>query len=205
MSSAWVVSVCVCVSMFLAGCGSDDGGTSCTNTPACGGKIVGTWKVVSACEVANPGVMADCAGETSSVSGFSLTGTITFNGDLTYSSTHVVSSSSTALLPQSCLEQQAITCEGLSAIIRSTPMPGVTASCSVNGLGGCTCNLRQTNVTETASGTYSTNAAGQLTQSPTGGASTLSDYCVRGSTLTLSPHNDARFMSDVMGTITLTK
>jgi hypothetical protein len=136
-----------------------------------------------------------------------MTGTVTYNADLSYSWTFAASSTGTTFLPQSCFGQAGLpaTCEELNALFQSTVTANLTATCTADGAGNCTCNVRETVPATTQSGTYSANAAGLLTQSPTGGASTLSDYCVRGSTLTLSPHSDARFMSDVMGTLTLSK
>ena len=56
-------------------------------------------------------------------------------------------------------------------------------------------------------GSYTTTAAGVLTDTPMGGgAASPSDYCVKGKTLTVSPHAGSAMMGQtVSGTITLTK
>jgi hypothetical protein len=61
---------------LLAGCGGSSGGT-CGTAAACGGAVVGTWKITSSCiSIDTSGIMnMDCPGETSSASGVAITGT----------------------------------------------------------------------------------------------------------------------------------
>jgi hypothetical protein len=82
-----------------------------------------------------------------------------------------------------------------------------TQSITCTGSSTCTCKAVLSNVTSTITGTYTTTAAGLLTDTPMGGGTTSpSDYCVKGKTLTLSPHAGAAMMGQsVSGTITLTK
>jgi len=55
--------------------------------------------------------------------------------------------------------------------------------------------------------TYSTTAAGVLTETATGGTPNDSDYCIKGTTLSLSPHAGSSMagQGSTSGTITLTK
>src|SRR5258708_28850460 len=78
--SVWAVTV-------VAGCGGSGG--TCGNTAACGGDVMGTWKITSSCisvDTSSMTLNTGCAGETATGSGFKITGTITFNADMTYSS-----------------------------------------------------------------------------------------------------------------------
>jgi hypothetical protein len=136
-----------------------------------------------------------------------MTGTFTYSANLSYSWTYASSSSGRSFFPKSCLGQGDLpaTCEELNASLQAIPTPNIAVSCKADGAGNCTCDVTESFPAMTQSGTYSTNAAGLLIQSPTGGSSSLFDYCVRGNTLTLSPHSDARIMSAFMGTITLSK
>jgi hypothetical protein len=119
---------------------------------------------------------------------------------MTYSTTTTSSGTATINFPASCLTQQGatITCAELGALLMQSGT-GATGSCT--GTSSCSCTITLQNQTGMEMGTYTTTPAGLLTLTPTGGTVTQDDYCVKGSTLTISPHSAA----DGSGTLTFTK
>jgi hypothetical protein len=204
MTKAWVFGGLA--ALAAAGC-SSSGGT-CSNAPACGGSVVGTWTITSSCVSANASMLdSQCPTETANSSGLNVTGTVTYNADGTYTSTSTLSGTISVNLPQSCLTTNGVTvtCDQLNQVFQSNPTPGLTLSCT--GSTGCTCTETLANQTSNETGTYTTTAAGLLTETPAGGTASLNDYCVKGTTMTQSPHSESGMMmgQSVSGTITLTK
>jgi hypothetical protein len=201
--------VCSLSLAFLAGCGGGSGGT-CANSPACGGNIVGTWKITSACASASPSMFdMSCPGASES-GNLTATGTYTFNADMSYSTSVLVSGTVTVGLPASCLSMGGVTvtCDELNALFASGAggMAAGSAHCSSAG-SNCNCTISMTNSPQNDSGTYTTTAAGLLSLMAGGGAtSEQDDYCVSGGTaLTISPHPGSAMMGGVSGTIAFTK
>jgi hypothetical protein len=192
--------------LLLAGCGSSSGGT-CASSAACGGNIVGTWTIGSSCVTANASMFdSQCPSATVSSSNVQLSGTFTFNGDMTYTSNVTSSGSVVVTLPASCLTMQGVTvtCDQITQVFQANPTPGVTFTCT--GSSSCTCNETVANATSAMSGTYTTTAAGLLTETASDGTVSEGDYCVKGTTLTESTHADSAMMGQsVSGTLTLTK
>jgi hypothetical protein len=189
--------------MVLSGCG-DSGGGTCGNTPACGGDVVGTWTITSSCLSPGSPTSAVCQG-TSDIANLKITGAITYNADLTYTTNSLLSGSETVSLPLSCLTSSnaSATCDQLGQLFKDDPS---NQSVTCSGTTICTCKIVVSNQTSMTMGTYSTTAAGVETDTPTVGQPSQSDYCVKGKTLTLSPHADAGMMGQSFGgTITLTK
>ena len=146
-----------------------------------------------------------CPGETASGSNLSINGSVIYNTDGSYTSTGTVSGSVQVYLPQSCLTSNGVTvtCAQLNQTFQTNPTPGVTLNCT--GASGCTCTETISNEASTETGTYTT-AAGVVTQTPTGGTASQTDYCVMGTTMTQSPHAGSTMMGQAeSGTITLTK
>jgi hypothetical protein len=193
------------VALAAPGCGSSGG--TCSNTAACGGAVVGTWTITSSC-VSESASMLDgqCPTATASGSNLTITGNITYNADGTYSSTTTASGSVNVNLPASCLTTNGVTltCEQLNQAFQSNPTPGVTLNCT--GTSSCACTETLASQTSSEAGTYTTTAAGLLTDTPTGGTVSQTDYCVKGTTMTQSPHAGSTMMGPTInGTITLTK
>lgn len=206
-----LVGVGVC--LFVSACsgttkdsGEDSGGT-CGNTAGCGGNIVGIWKIKSSCVTVDPASMmnASCPGQTADTSDLKFAGTVTYAADMTYTTDFKISGTFSVNWPAACLMQKGITltCAQLTQAIQSRPMMmgDTSGSCSSASDGGCTCKLSLTNEPSGESGTYTTTGSGLLTQTPTAGNADTEAYCVKGSTLTLSPNGDA----NGTGTLTLTK
>lgn len=199
------VGVGVC--LFVSACaGSNESSDKCANGSACGGNIVGTWKIISSCVTIDPGAMinANCPGETASTSGLKLSGSVTYAADMTYTSNVTVSGNVAVSLPASCLKQSNITltCDQLSQAFAAQPMMGISGgSCSNASGGGCSCKAAITDQNTTETGTYTTTGAGARTQTSSTGKAETDTYCVKGSTLTLSPSSDTASS----GTLTLIK
>jgi hypothetical protein len=204
-----VTGVASAVGLLIAfaatGCGSS--GATCSNTAACGGDIVGTWTITSSCVSASASmVQSACATATASSSNATINGNVTYNADGSYTSTATLNGSVRVDLPQSCLTTDGvtITCAQVNQAFQSNPTPGVSLSCT--GTSGCTCSETITNEMSSETGTYTTTAAGLLTETPTGGTASQTDYCVKGTTMTQSPHAGSTMMGQAeSGTVTLTK
>ncbi|HXI60539.1 MAG TPA: hypothetical protein VNO55_30970 [Polyangia bacterium] len=190
--------------MGLSGCG--DSGGACGNTAACGGDIVGTWTVTSSCVSATASMFdSSCPGATIGNVNIKVTGTATYNADKTYTSSATFSGSESVTQPASCLSVNGsmASCAQLTQSLAGNP-GFKSATCT--GTGGCTCNIVLNDDTTMETGTYTTTAAGLLTETPAGGAASQSDYCVKGKTMTDSPHAGSAMMGESLsGTITLTK
>jgi hypothetical protein len=190
----------------FAGCGGGSDGASCGNTAACGGDVVGTWKITSSCVKADmTDFTADCPTATVSSSGLQITGTITYNADKTYTSMATISGKVAVTLPASCLSMGGVTvtCAQLQQLLNTDPSTPTTCT----GSSSCTCTVTQMNQTSTENGTYTTTAAGLLTQTAAGNTTPdESDYCVKGTSMTQSPHAGSTMMgAGVTGTIVLSK
>jgi hypothetical protein len=196
---------CVLVAV-LAGCGSSSGGT-CANSAACGGDLVGTWTIASSCvSVSLSTFDSQCPSAAASSSNLQASGTFTYNADMTYSKSAALSGSAVVTLPASCLTIQdvTVTCAQINQVFLATPIPGMTLNCT--GSSSCTCTETFTNTTSALSGTFTTTTGGLVTETASDGAVNTSDFCVKGTTLTQSPHGSSMMMGQsVSGTITLTK
>lgn len=214
MSTVSLVGVLVVAA--LSGCGGSSGsglstsqGGTCMNTPACGGNLVGTWTISSSCVTESGAVqMTDpqCPTATVSTPKVSITGSATFNADKTYTENDTTSGTADLTLPASCLTSGGITltCAQFSqafAQVVADPTSGIkSATCA--GSSSCTCHLVLADTSSTEMGTYTTTAAGVLTQTPNGGTASDSSYCVSGTKLTESPTMSVNMGN--MGTVTLT-
>jgi hypothetical protein len=204
----------LCVSLALvASCGGGSGGT-CGNAPACGGNIVGSWQITSSCitvDVSQMSLMTDCPGETFTAAGWAITGNVTYKADMTYASSSTTTGKVVIGLPASCLTSQGLTltCEQVTQLLQADLAgEGFQSGQCVSSGGGCSCTLAIIPLSAVGNGTYSTTAAGVLTELDSGGAtSDVNDYCISGTTLTLSPHAGSGMMAQasISGSITLAK
>lgn len=191
----------------LSACGGDSE-SSCSNAAPCGGSIVGTWRVTSSCLSVSSSAFAEgCPGATASSSNLRITGSGTYNADLTYVSSAALSGSMSMTLPAACLMAAGfiITCPELQALFATDPTFS-SPTCTMAG-SACKCVLPLSGQTTTESGTYTTTAAGVLTATPQGETAEENDYCVKGTTLTISPHQGTMMMGEagISGSITFAK
>lgn len=210
MSSTLTAGLLSAVCVFgLSGCGGG-GGEICANAPGCGGDVVGTWRITSAClSVMLSFSSPSCPTQTASGSAVGAEGTVTYNSGLTYTSNTAFTGTITSIVPPECLvvNGSPVTCDWLDQQNQAHPTAGVTVRCSGSP---CTCTETFTPTLKTQMGTYTTSAR-VLTETPAGGTGDQSDYCVVGTTMTVSPHITSMMNADAgvsgteMGTITLTK
>jgi hypothetical protein len=174
----------------LGSCGDGDGngglgGASCGTFSPCGGGVVGTWELKTVCfsgTLPLPIPIPGCTGATGSIQNASISGTVTYNADLTTTASTVLQSTMKVDVPQSCLPGQ--TCAQLEAQLKAEmaePDSGYTAvSCS--GSGACTCLLTMKPDGIAEPGTYRIAGNQLITRAATGEEDTV-DYCASATEL----------------------
>ena len=159
---------------------------ACTGFNACGGSLVGTWKLPGKvlCGSAGSGTTTPLSCP-SSVSWRDRQegGTHTFSDSGTYVSSVTFKGTETLTYPASCLGST--TCAGLTAL---TPVDaGVVGSCLSDNAGGCVCTYIMDTSTN-GQGSYTTSG-GRL--SVTGSTPAAMDYCVQGNILSMFAVNSS--------------
>ena len=161
----------------LAGAGCGGGGDSappnCLQVQPCGGNVVGTWSLLGVCfseryrMKASDSLAAVCPGASIDTFDIDVSGTITFNADLTYVSNVHETVSATERIPLSCLGGFASCAEVTSS------SPESTLTCT--GTTMCTCHASGM-PTGDETGTYATSGTSLSMTDPN---STSTDaYCV---------------------------
>jgi hypothetical protein len=205
----WGVVLASLVSGFAASCGGGGAG-QCGGNTTCGGNVVGAWSISNVClQNASSAVMnTSCPQAQVDASGLKETGTITFNADMTYTSSATLSGAIKETFPSSCLMSQGVTvtCAQLNSelqtLVQAANSPFSSASCA-QASSGCACSFQFSSQTSTQSGTYSTSGS-TITNMPSGGTASSDTYCVQGSTLTLSSMSMSG-MSGATGEVVLIK
>jgi hypothetical protein len=172
---------------------STDGG-SCPRSGACGGDIVGTWSITSSClDVDVSGSIPDyCPTATAKPVDVQIRGTVTYNADLTYSRQIIFSGGVAINFPASCLTTgdagKPMTCDQLAQELM-LDVNYASVSC-VAATSGCACTgTLAPQTTQIKTGMYTATSTGLLIETETGRATPdTSDYCIKGSTLSTSPH-----------------
>jgi len=168
----------------LAGCSSDP----CENAAPCGGDIVGTWKATSGCGTSTRSALnGDCPAATALVGTFLYRSTISYGPDMTYSFAGDVAGNIYVSVPAECLASGE-TCADVEQQLSTEP-DFASIGC-MSRAWGCDCQQHQPREEVMEAGTFTVTAAGLLTEVRAGAPPRLMDYCVRGNTLTLSPHHD---------------
>ena len=162
-------------------CGSsgDASAASCGAVQPCGGSLVGTWTVQAACQPVEDFTSGEeCPAATIDQSAHITSGSLTFNADMTFTSSVSQSGTLRVMAPLACVA--AATCdEYASSIVPSSPDDTIT--CTTVGGDTCDCSLvHPMPQIRSASGTYTT-AGNTLTLTSSSAAS--SSYCVQGNTL----------------------
>jgi hypothetical protein len=153
-------------------------------------------------------VDSTCPAATVTSSSLTITGSITYNADLTYTQTGAISGTVVVTEPTSCFTQAGVTptCDDINKAFQDNNQdPSLNLHCT--GTSTCTCTETFTNEDSSETGTYTTTTAGLLSQTTDGDTTAdESDYCVKGTTMTQSPHSGSMMMGgSVSGTITFTK
>jgi hypothetical protein len=164
------------------GSGATDGGLSCAAVAPCGGDVVGTWKVSSDCLGKTEDLSSTCPGATAEIT-FSLSGTQTFNADLTYTATLSGGGTTTYHYPGACLTG-GTNCTQWAQLLNSVGMYS-EVTCATDGAGVCNCVAVSPTMTDNESGTYSVSG-GTLSTAPAGSANGA-PYCVQGNVLREMP------------------
>lgn len=152
---------------------------NCLQVDPCGGDIVGTWTFLGTCTnvaALNDQLGDGCPGAAFKAFGIAVTGTFTFNADLTYTASSwredfVVAET----LPLMCVG--GATCAEANGTQTDTTVGGtstVTTTCT--GSATCTCRVNGTFTVSSDVGTWST-AGTDLTMYGTS-TSTSTSYCV---------------------------
>jgi hypothetical protein len=189
--SGFVLAACVlasgCSSQTTSGnsTGSSAAASCAAPFAACGGNVVGTWNLATACvsKFVNPGNMA-CPASTAQLME-NVSGSITFNDDGTFITNASTAIVETLTVPATCLMDAGTTetCSQLQSSFNQPteagPPPAV-ASCTSAGMGGCSCQLTDTLMGGGQKDSYST----LNTRIALGGAPPA-EYCVQGNTLRL--------------------
>jgi len=153
---------------------------ACTSFNACGGSIVGTWKLPGKVLCGSKGTATPPPSGCMTINNLAdleQTGTLMFSADGTWVSNITFRGTETLSYPVSCLSGG--TCAGQSATL---PDAGMVGSCVENGAGLCVCTYTL-DMSASGHGTYTTSA-GKL--SVVGSTPSAMDYCVQGNTLSMN-------------------
>jgi len=163
----------------------------CEDFTACGGELVGTWRIEGSCTTGDPaeaayassGVSPLCRGLFSEVS-LDVTGTVTYDGS-TETSSLTMTTYMTVVLTEACLAEM----NGSSAPITVATCAdfedglhgeGQTGTCTFDGTSQCICDMATTQTaTPTPSG-YTVSGGQVIYDDPT---SEPVGYCVEGTSL----------------------
>lgn len=208
--AAWGVLGLAVLAVGQLGCGGD-GGNSCGTFTPCGGNVVGRWNITQSCISAAEMMTAECPGQQVDSSGLKMSGSTTFNADMTYAGQVTISGSMSTTIPASCLMQDGITvtCEQLNAFFQLSlqedpEAPFSAVSCSKAG-SGCRCSFTFKATSSSEQGTYAT-AGNVLTLTSSDGDAESSDYCVSGNKLQVKPTMMAGMGEmDISGLVVFTK
>ena len=208
MVATVVFSAALGLTMFSCGGGSG----SCGKVQPCGGDVVGNYSVSAACydtaALNMMNVIADCPGATVNISGLSVSGSGSFNADMTYSVMETISASVSEAIPASCLMMSGITltCAQLDQAIQTllTQNPGTYQSAHCSGSSSCTCSFVLAAQTTTETGTYTTSGT-TITTTDSTGTSSSSSYCVQGNELHMLQVDMTMAMGKVQADLVFTK
>jgi hypothetical protein len=184
-----------------SGGSSSTGGTSgsCTSVSACGGNVVGTWNVSSACldlsssnlDISLAGLDPTSCKNVTMTGSLHVSGTWTANSDLSYKDGTTTTGSADIELPAGCLmlSGTTVTCDGISGPLSSLGFSSITCVNAASG-GGCSCTgtVQQsglpgvTSLNAMTSGNYASSG-----NTLTIDGSTPYSYCVSGSNMTWTP------------------
>jgi hypothetical protein len=195
-------------SIAVAGCtgsGGDGGGGSCTMPAPCGGDVVATWNVADIClddasAFAQQGVDDPACEDSFSDIEIDASGTMSFTADGMVNTNVSLAISMHVVWTKACLmalNPEVAELEIGSActmLMTSSQMSAeiASASCSVVG-ANCECDVELPARAMTSSGTY-TLAGNQIIDDE----NTPADYCVDGSSLTMTVMDEGVEMTFVL-------
>jgi hypothetical protein len=186
MSAAAGALMCAALA---GGCGPSSGDSGppagCLKFQPCGGDVVGTWKLLGACS--SPALLADlntslqaaCPGASASAFDVDISGTVTFNADLTYSTSVTETFSAQEMVP--------LPCTGFStcAAVQST---SATSTLTCTGTTTCACRVTGSPA-GSETGTYAVSGTNLTIVTPDD--TTTDGYCVENGRLHLMELSDS--------------
>src|SRR5262245_50667459 len=186
-----VVGCSVALAAMLSACGDEAG--NCGKVQPCGGNVVGNYNVIAACTTDPTGGMdfgINCPEAVVVTPAISITGSASFNADLSYTLTRTVSATAPVTFPPSCLAQLTggitLTCEQINQAVPLliASMPGVIQAATCSGSGAtCTCTVTLVPQTTSESGEYNTSGTTLTTIVDSTGTVYGGQYCVQGNAL----------------------
>ena len=195
--------------LTMSSCGGGNG--SCGKVQPCGGSVVGNYSVSVACfdnAALTMQIGMSCPGASINISGLNVSGSGSFNADMTYSINETISASLSETIPPSCLTMSGITltCAQLDQSIQAilTQSPGTYQSAHCAGSSSCTCTFVLAPQTTSETGTYTTSGT-IITTTDSTGASSSSSYCVQGNELHMLSVDMTMPMGKVQADVVLTK
>ena len=211
-----IVKVVVFASVLtpiVSACGGGSG--SCGKVSACGGDVVGNYNISAGCinnAALNMQLVANCPGATANASGVKVTGSGSFNADLTYSTTETLTASFSETIPASCLTTTSngititLTCaqldQAIQQLVQQDPTTIQSAHCA--GANSCTCSFTLAGQTTTEMGTYTTLGT-TITMTSSTGTVTTDSYCVQGKDLHVMSFDMTMPMASAQADIVFTK
>lgn len=181
-----VAAATLTILTLLAACGGGTKattGAACDEVAPCGGSVVGDWTIQAICEtsaVFTGG--ADCAAATVDGSMRSVSGSLAFNDDATYTVSSSESGSLKFRVPLPCAP--AATCDELASLIGPFPPKGMTTCATADGNCDCTLTFNEPLALDD-NGTYVTLGDALSLTSSTNAAPFADRYCVQDNTLNL--------------------
>lgn len=149
-----------------------------------------------------------CSDTAVDASDLKMTGTMAFKADKTYATNSILNGTMKMTMPASCLKDgtTSLTCEQFGALFTAFSALGggdeISVQCS--GTATCACVLKFNNAKSDEDGKYALNGNRiSLTSSEPDSAPETSDYCVKGSSLSMSQTASAGSTGNA--TIKLTK
>jgi hypothetical protein len=202
--------------LSLASCADDASeGGACGVTP-CGGDIVGDWQISDVCgmdaivSAVDPG-FEGCTGASIDGAGLQITGPTSLTAAGTYTSAMTLGGSMRMSIPADCLEDEAsgmqLTCDQLNTALQQSLMGGADApfqAVSCTGSSSCTCEIELVPQVNEETGTYVV-AGSKVTMTNSDNEVEESDFCVEGSTLSVTGPPEMVNGKAVRMSLTLTK
>ena len=204
-----MVVLSVALAPIVSACGG--GGGTCAKVAPCGGDVIGNWTISDACfntAALNMDLGMSCPGATFNITGLSVSGSASFNADLTYTTTGTTSISVQETIPVSCLTSGGVTvtCEQLDQQLQqdiaANPSSLQTGHCT--GSSSCTCTITSGPQTTSGTGTYTTSGT-TLTITESDGSISSNGYCVQGNELHIVQFDMTMPMGTIQADTVLTK
>jgi hypothetical protein len=161
------------------GAGGTGGEAACASFTPCGGDLVGTWNITETCVTIRSDLSGVCNGGDAWATGtLTLTGSLTYNTDHTYTSTVGGAEAVHYHYPSACLQT---TCDDFGQTLRAGGVTNLTCTTDATA-ATCDCDGVAPAGSD-AGGTYSISGTTTVTTVPNSGSPSNISYCVQGNVL----------------------